>query len=437
MSGTPKFWNRAYELGFLARHVGRGRFGFVLGRRRIGKSALLRHLCAQHDGRYHQAVEGTTAQQIEHLAAEFRPTMPLLASTTPSTWAEFFALLSREALPPLLVFDEFPYWIAADPTLPSVLQKWIDHELPRHKTSLIVSGSSQSMFHSQLLQASAPLYGRAQARLHLPPMTYAWFCRALCYPLEAPESFTRYAMVGGVPYYWQLLPRRPVLEQVSRLFFDASAPLADEPRYLLTDEGITGGIPKAILDLVGRGVAKPSELAARIGVPHGQLSRPLQVLLDVHLLERQLPFGESTRSTKRVLYTIADPPVAFYYGTALPHRSTWPTLSAAQRLELLQLHASIQWERFCRACFPGAARYWLGDIELDVVAPRPRQRLLVAECKWRRVSAAEERRLLANLRERFMATPLRARYPAVDFRIFSQRFIATLARQQTAAEARL
>src|SRR5665811_1992189 len=53
------------------------------------------------------------------------------------------------------------------------------------------------------------------------------------------------------------------------------------------------------------------------------LSRVLQLLLDTSVLVRDLPFGESVRSTKKTLYRIQDPTIRFWFRVYSPHRSRW------------------------------------------------------------------------------------------------------------------
>lgn len=423
------FWDRTEELLHIRRHVGRPGFGYVTGRRRVGKTALLKRAVEAFGGAYHQAVEGTPHQQLLHLAEELKACCPIFQDVVPRTWTEFFRLLSRERLPKLLVFDEFPYWTAGDPTLPSLLQKWADHELPKHRALVLVSGSSQSMLYSQFLNHSSPLYGRALLHLHLEPLSYRWFCRAMGYRLENPESFARFSLVGGVPHYWRLMPKQPFLEQIDRLYFDPSGMLAEEPIHLIRDEGITGTVPKAIMDLVGRGVSKPSELASRLGTPQGNLSRPLALLLELGLIHRELPFGESTRTSKRVLYALRDPALAFYYGTYLPFRSRWNGLGPKEKIAVLHPHVARQWEHFCRLAFPGSCRYWERNVEIDLVCALPgKKRHLVAECKWARLTPQKEKALLNDLRRRFSLTALSGKLKQVDFRVLTPEVLSKLAK---------
>lgn len=431
MTHSGVFWDREGEMAAIHAALRRGGFGYVTGRRRVGKTALLVRASERLHGFYHQAVEGTPEQQLMHLAEEMGRAIPLFREVAPRTWGEFFRLLSKERLPRLMVFDEFPYWVSGDPALPSLFQKWIDHDLPRQKTLVLVSGSSQAMLYSQFLREGSPLYGRASSHLALEPMSYSWFCRALHYRTADPLSFLRFSLVGGVPHYWKLMPRGSVIHQAETLYFAPSALLAEEPAHWIRDEGITGNLPKALLDLVGRGVHKPSELASRLGTAQGNLSRPLALLLELGLIQREFPFGESSRSTKKVLYRLRDAALSFYYGAFLPYRTKWQGLGGKEKMRLLEHHASRQWEYFCQRFYPGSARYWEGKTEIDLVGPGKKAGgYVVAECKWAWVGRKEEKRLLDDLEARFRGTRLARRLKksaALSFRVLSKKHLVSIA----------
>ena len=171
----------------------------------------------------------------------------------------------------------------------------------------------------------------------------------------------------------------------------------------------------AVLEAVGRGAERPSEIAARLGTAQTNLSRLLQQLLDASILARELPFGESVRSTKKILYRIQDPTMRFWFRVFSPHQSLWRTYPLAQKQKLMHDHAATVFEDFCGARFPGAQRYWESDVELDLVAPDPddRKRLLVAEVKWRRLSVAERRNVFRQLESRWARCSLSKRHPNV------------------------
>jgi hypothetical protein len=304
-----------------------------------------------------------------------------------------------------------------DASLPSQLQKWLDHSMP-DGCLLILSGSSNRMMHDLFLHRAAPLYGRAIKLLNLSPMDYAAFCQACGQKADDPESFEKFSCVGGIPKYWEFVEHgQGVVALAESLYFDLAPYMEQEPQRILRDEGVMGLNAVAALEAVGRGAERPSEIAARLGTAQTNLSRLLQQLLDASILTRELPFGESLRSTKKTLYRIQDPTMRFWFRVYSPHRSLWPTYSAAQKRKLIHEHAATVFEDFCRARYPGAGRYWESNIELDLVAPDPEdsERLLVAEVKWRRLSATERKSILRQLESKWSHCALRSRHPNVRF----------------------
>ncbi|MGH9853663.1 MAG: ATP-binding protein, partial [Blastocatellia bacterium] len=318
---------------------------------------------------------------------------------------------------------------AVDASLPSQLQKWLDHSLP-DGCLLILAGSSTRMMHDLFLQRAAPLYGRATKLLNLQPMDYAAFCQACKQKASEMESFEKFSCVGGIPKYWEFVEEgQDAVALTESLYFDFAPYMEQEPQRILRDEGVTGLNAVAALEAVGRGAERPSEIAGRLGTAQTNLSRLLQQLLDAAILTRELPFGESVRSTKKILYRIQDPTMRFWFRVYSPHRSLWPTYAAAQKRKLIHEHAATVFEDFCRARYPGAGRYWESNVELDLVAPDPEapddaQRLLVAEVKWRRLSVTERKNVLRQLESKWSHCALRARYPNVRFEALDASILA-------------
>jgi uncharacterized protein len=177
-----------------------------------------------------------------------------------------------------------------------------------------------------------------------------------------------------------------VVTLAEALYFDFAPYMEQEPQRILLDEGVSGVNAIAMLEAVGRGAERPSQIAARLGTAQTNLSRVLQQLLDTSTLARELPFGESMRSTKKTLYRIQDPTIRFWFRVYSPHQSLWRTYTDEHKRKLIHDHAATVFEDFCRARFPGSQRYWEQNIELDLVAPDPEdsRRLLVADgCQQR------------------------------------------------------
>jgi uncharacterized protein len=415
------FVNRKTELSELDAFGRHGGLLVVFGRRRIGKTRLLvRWLKANH-GHYSQAIEATREQQLQQIAEDLRTTLG--TTLVPRTWPEFFELLDLQKGFGPLCLDEFPYLVAADASLPSVLQRWLDHRT-RKSSALILSGSSTRMMNDLFLNRAAPLYGRAYKLLPIEPMGYRAFCGACRRNPVSRDAFAQFALVGGVPRYWEFVRRgQSAVELADELFFGTAPFLEFEPSRLLKDEGIAGSSPLAVLEAVGRGAEKPSEIASRVSTPQTNLSRVFQALLDARILERQLPFGESVRSTRRTLYRIADPTLRFWFRVYSPHRSRWSSYPLAQRQKLLDDHASTVFEDCVRAAHPGAGRYWDATIELDLVREQ-KSGLIVTEVKWSNLSKAQQAGALASLEQRFRQSAFSQSHPRARFEVIDGSFLS-------------
>lgn len=99
----------------------------------------------------------------------------------------------------------------------------------------------------------------------------------------------------------------------------------------------------AVLEAVGRGAERPSEIASRLGTAQTNLSRLLQQLRDASVLARELPFGESVRSTRKTLYRIQDPTMRFWFRVFSPHQSRWRTCKWAH-CSLRARHANVRFD---------------------------------------------------------------------------------------------
>ncbi len=409
------FVNREAELAELDAAARKGGLVVVYGRRRVGKTRLLRHWLERHDGLYSQAIEASRALQIAQVFEDVRPRLD--TQLVPKTWPELFEILRLQRRKWALCLDELPYLTATDPTLPSQLQRWIDDGLPAG-CLLLLAGSSTRMMHDLFLHRAAPLYGRARKLVQVQPMDYAAFCRACHLDAADMDAFEQFACVGGVPRYWEFVePEYDAVRLASALYFDFAPYMEEEPQRLLRDEGIHGVNALAVLEAIGRGAERPSEIAARLGTAQTNLSRLFQHLMDASVLVRELPFGESERSTKRSLYRISDPALRFFYRVYSPHRSLWRGHPLAVRRKLIHDHAATVFEDVCRARYPGARRYWERDLEIDLVAPDPDDAsgLVVAEVKWRRLTLGQRTTLARELEKKWRASTLSARHPRVRF----------------------
>ena len=301
-----------------------GGFAAIWGRRRVGKSRLLIEWSHRRDGLYTVADASAPAVQRRYLSAAAAVRFPGFADVEYPDWRSFFERLTADAAqarwPGPVILDEIPYLIAADPTITSVLQNWLD--APRPRPCLVVSGSSQQMMHGNLLDAGAPLYGRASEAFALRPLQPGYLQRAFS-AAGIRELVSLHALWGGMPRYWELAqPFGSDLDSaVDTLVLDPAGALHDEPNRLLRAETPPATALRPLLDIIGAGAHRAGEIGGRLGKPVSSLARPLATLVAMNLVRRETPYGSDPKSGKRSLYRIDDPfPAPVVPGSRIPPR---------------------------------------------------------------------------------------------------------------------
>ncbi len=422
------------KLPFLDRHEETARFrkllgqaegslGVIYGRRRCGKSRLLREILPPERAVYYVGDDREGDLQRASLATEIGRLLPGFEAVTYPDWEALFARWWREARPgTVLALDEFPAMVAVAAELPSLLQKHLDRAADSG-IHLLLSGSSQRMMQGLVLDRTAPLFGRAREILKISPLPAGWIEEAL--HLKSPEQAVEaYSIWGGTPRYWELAGDHPNLtEAIRSLVLSPMGVLHEEPSRLLLDDLRDTTQAASIMSLVGQGCHRISEIAARLGKPATALSRPLQRLQEMDLIRREQPFGEASRGGKRTLYKISDPFLRFWFRFVDIDRSRLGAgqlnAVAADIERSLPHHIGEIWEELARASVPhltlggktwGPAGRWWGagtdhkPLEVDLLALSNDDRsVLVGEVKW--TTPRDPDRLIAELEEKARRLP--------------------------------
>lgn len=396
-----KFINRHNEIAKLRQTILSEDSSLIIvyGRRRCGKSTLLKQILQPNDV-YFQADLNSRLIQISSLANEIDKEYEGFARPQYADWDSLFLGLTKYVKPNTnIIFDEFPYLVKNSPELPSVLQRLIDSKCLNY--NIILCGSSQQMMYEIALKKSEPLYGRASLILKIKPMKAGYIGEAIA---GNPISLIAdYAVVGGVPRYWEIRNRySSVLEFIQNEAFDKDSIFYNEPIRLLTDDMRSSVNAYSLLTLIGQGCNRISEIAARMGKPTTDLSAPIANLIDLGYVKRIVPFGESEKNSKKSIYKISDEFFRFYFNYILPNKSSIELDLKNRLMSKLEKdfgqYVSLVWEDMVRESIPYSdidskewdlAKSWWGKdllgntIEVDVVAESTdRKSLLIGEVKW-------------------------------------------------------
>ncbi|MFL5381213.1 MAG: ATP-binding protein [Longimicrobiaceae bacterium] len=390
---------------------------FVIGRRRAGKSYLLTRFTQRAGGIYYQATRRTEAEQLASLTriiGEHFGDAALQHGIVFPSWEDLFGYLTRRAdgNPFLLVLDEFPYLAGAAPALTSIIQNLWDHAWAGTRMKLVLSGSYITVMN-QLEQVDQPLYGRRTSKLVLGPFGFADV--AMFTPeYDTREQMVAYGLFGHLPGHLALVdPSRTLAENVSEVLLDPAGRLADEALHML--DAFTGDahVHYSVIEAIAGGEQTWGGITKRIGRVGGVLHRAIRWLEEMEVIERVVPVTESNpQRSKRAVYRIVDPYVAFWHRTVAP-------LVNSGRLGLvppeqlwnevvmpgLDNYMGPVFEQICRDFVRRTDRlpfrpvrvgeWWdsTSENQVDIVAIGGKGELLVGECKWGRVTGAHLRTL--------------------------------------------
>ncbi len=298
-------------------------FAVFYGRRRIGKTTLIRQFLQGKDSIYYVAVEGTAQDNLEGLSKA------ILTRTSPGITApvfrDFETLLSCidqicQTRRLILVIDEYPYLAASCPAISSMLQSHIDQCWKDSRLFLILCGSSMSFMENQVLGYKSPLYGRRTSQFRIQPFTY-FESKAMLSGFSDIEQAVLYGVTGGVPEYLsRIRPDRSLDDNIVQLFFDESGRLFEEPSNLLKQELREPATYQSIISAIAGGASRLNEIATRTGLETSGCSNQLSSLISIGLVHKETPVTESP-SSRRTLYQLADNMFLFWYRFVRPNLS--------------------------------------------------------------------------------------------------------------------
>lgn len=402
------FYDRERELAALNRswEAPSAQFALLYGRRRVGKTYLVRHFLRDRPHAFFLASQVSLAESMTQLATSVLRAFPsggYVPADLPTLQSilQFVTNAAKEHRVGL-VLDEFQYLVEQDPSIPSRIQAWWDTDGLRSNVFLILCGSHLGLM-ARIGGPQAPLFGRFTFRYKLPPMDYTSVaCFYANSDYTARDKLAAFAVLGGTPRYHAACDlSRSLAENICRLVLDPLGLFHNEPEVLLLSSQIRDLTPfNSALAAVANGCTKFNEIAQRTSVSSAQLAYYLRALTEMDWVCKEMPFGETAE--RRAVYRIADNFISFWYRFVSPNRSQMevndPEEAFARIVQpsLNEFIGSLAFEGICLqfvrmhdSALLGqkvtrAARYWSrdGSLEIDLVAELADGSYLFGECKW-------------------------------------------------------
>jgi len=398
-----KFYDRTIELETLRRIAAdaheSARFVVLTGRRRVGKTELLKRAFADEGFLYFFVGRRSAVELCENYVQEIADK---LGMTLPARFERVadvikFVMELARTRPITLVIDEFQELRRVEPGAFADLQRDWDLLHDRIKLNLVVSGSIYRMMNKLFRDRHEPLYGRQTEFLKLKPFSLSTLKDILSDhkpDWTAEDLLALYLFTGGVAKYVEILMDNHACDRDAMLdvVFRPESWFLEEGRACLSDEfGKDYGTYFSILSLIARGRTRRSEIEQVLG---GDLGAYVKNLVeDYELVKRRQPLFDNPKS-KNIALRIDDNFFAFWF-RFIAHYRYMLEIGAHERLKELvkrdynvfsgqileryfaqKLAESGEWTRI--------GDWWdrRGENEIDLIAEDELDhRLLVAEVK--------------------------------------------------------
>jgi AAA+ ATPase superfamily predicted ATPase len=311
------FLGRKDDLCELERLYNKEGFQFVViyGRRRVGKTALINEFIKNKDSIFYISVAQNDKLALDSFSEKVLERFPAAANLISSfpSWDKAFSYIAEQAqkIRIVLVIDEYPYIASGSPSISSVLQKHIDTDFKAAGLFLVLCGSSMSFMENQVLGYESPLYGRRSAQFHILPFDYldaaAFFPQA-----SLTDKMLAYTVAGGIPQYLNAIAESEnVTEGISECFFKKTGILYEEPENLLKQELREPAVYNTIISQIACGASRLNEISTKSGEDNKKCSKYLKSLLDLQIVDKEYPYGESTE--RNSIYILRDNMFRFWY----------------------------------------------------------------------------------------------------------------------------
>ena len=312
------FIGRKYELNELEKLYQKKSFSFpvIYGRRRVGKSKLLREFAKGKTAIFFTAIESNSSKNLELLSsAIWNMLMPEMASLPAfSSYDNAFDRITEIARRQKLVFiiDEYPYLASAEKGISSLIQSYIDNHFSDTDMMLILCGSSMSFMEHQVLGYQSPLYGRRTSQFKILPFDYLESAQFVPRYTNEEKAFV-YGITGGIPKYLELIDQNLTLkENIIEIFLKPNGYLYEEPYNLLKQELKEPANYNAVIEAVATGASRLNEISTKTHIDTANLSACLRTLISLGIIKKETAITEES-NRKKTLYSLADYMFRFWY----------------------------------------------------------------------------------------------------------------------------
>ena len=312
------FIGRKKELTELKEKINNNRFEAILlyGRRRIGKTELIKEATKSFDGIYiyYECKRGLLIDNINGLNDEINRALKFNLKFDTFKSALKFMFEHSKDKKILIAIDEFPFLVEQDASIVSDIRDLIDAYNMISKTKLIISGSFVQVMKG-LNDGKSETYGRFTSII--PLETFDYFDSSKFYSnYTDEEKILTYSIFGGVAFFNRLIDEtKSPIENVKKLVLEKNSILQLEVENTILSETNKIGLANSIVNLIGVGNTKYSDISNKLASSKNEKINPdyiLKKLIDMEIIEKVSPINDSSNK-KKTFYRFKDNLMEFYF----------------------------------------------------------------------------------------------------------------------------
>ncbi len=346
------------ELLEQAYHSNRSEFIAIYGRRRVGKTFLVRQLFSDKFAFTYSGMPNvSTKVQLHNFYKELQA-QGCKVQSAPKNWTDaFFMLRELVATKPegkkVIFLDELPWMDGRQSSfLPAFENFWNAWASARNDILLIVCGSATSWIVKKILHNRGGLHNRLTNQICLQPFNLKEcedYVKEMDLPLDRQQVIDGYMVFGGIPFYWSLLERNKSLTQnIDSLFFGRNAKLKDEFQELYRSLFAKPDVYVEIIKALGTkkvGMTRDEIISFTKLDSGGKFTGYLEDLENCGFIRRYQAMGSKT---KNALYQLVDNFTLFYFrfmdGKNIMDANYW---SKIQTAPIYHNWCGLAFERIC------------------------------------------------------------------------------------------
>lgn len=399
------FVNRTKELEALEEeyYSKKASFSVVYGRRRVGKTALLSQFIQNKRHIYLYITQSDLNYQLEAFTIRIRELVDnaMAKHLSFASFEEAIEFLTSLKLDEklVLVIDEYQYLTMLDKAFSSKLQKLWDEKLQHANIYLVLCGSVLSMMQSEVLNYSAPLYGRRTSQFHIKNIKFKHIKEFLP-KLNRLERMQVFSSFGTIPKYLNEYDQElSFMRNIEKKILNKNAYLYSEGNFLLKNEISDSTTYFSILEAISKGNTKIGNIASSLGVASTHLTKYLKKLMDLDIVYKETPVTESNPlKSKFGRYKIKDKFLDFWFYYVFKNYNYLEIEQTATVLDEIEMNFN---DRFVSFAFEDyilediwenpkkyldfqptkIGRWWNNKEEIDIVAFNE-DHIAFIECKW-------------------------------------------------------